>query len=90
MFALSLNGETFSSSFFIPRFIFLLYSFLFFFCIFDSKLDNELQVELKKYLVSKGIGESLTNFLLHHLHKKEQAQYVDWLHKLESYVAKSE
>ncbi|KAL6272854.1 hypothetical protein ACE6H2_023546 [Prunus campanulata] len=54
------------------------------------KLDNELQVELKKYLVSKGIGESLTNILLHHLHKKEQAQYVDWLHKLESYVAKSE
>ncbi|KAE8098749.1 hypothetical protein FH972_016789 [Carpinus fangiana] len=55
-----------------------------------SSLDPQLQDALKEYLVSKGIGENLTNFLLLHLHKKEQGQYVNWLHKLESLVAKSE
>lgn len=53
-----------------------------------SSLDPQLQDALKEYLVSKGIGESLTNFLLLHLHKKEQVQYVNWLQKLESSVTK--
>ncbi|KAM0978409.1 hypothetical protein FF1_014390 [Malus domestica] len=53
-----------------------------------SSLDDQLQDALKEYLQSKGIGESLTNFLLHHLHKKEHGQYVNWLHILESHVAK--
>uniref|UniRef100_A0A5B7BYY1 Mitochondrial glycoprotein n=1 Tax=Davidia involucrata TaxID=16924 RepID=A0A5B7BYY1_DAVIN len=55
-----------------------------------SSLDPLLQDELKQYLVASGIGESLTNFLLHHLHKKEQGQYVNWLHILETVVAQSE
>ncbi|GMY19042.1 mitochondrial acidic protein mam33 [Fagus crenata] len=55
-----------------------------------STLDPQLQDALKKYLVAKGVGESLTNFLILHLHKKEQGQYVNWLQKLESSVAKSE
>lgn len=53
-----------------------------------SSLDPQLQDSLKEYLVSKGIGESLTNFLLLHLHKKEQVQYVNWLQKLESSLTK--
>ncbi|KAH9648670.1 mitochondrial glycoprotein family protein [Citrus sinensis] len=54
-----------------------------------SSLDPQLQVALKEYLVARGIGEHLTNYLLLHLHKKEQDQYVNWLQKLESMVAKS-
>ncbi|KAJ6332096.1 hypothetical protein OIU76_010476 [Salix suchowensis] len=49
-----------------------------------SDLDSNLQDALKGYLIAKGIGEDLTNFLLFHLHKKELGQYVKWLQKLES------
>lgn len=49
-----------------------------------SDLDPQLQDELKKYLEARGIGESLLNFLLLHLKKKEQSQYLNWLQKLES------
>lgn len=52
-----------------------------------STLDPNLQDALKEYLVARGIGENLTNFLLLTLHKKEQGQYLDWLRKLESIVA---
>lgn len=55
-----------------------------------SSLDPQLQYALKEHLVSRGIQENVTNFLLLHLHKKEQGQYVNWLRKLESLVAKSE
>ncbi|OMO83953.1 Mitochondrial glycoprotein [Corchorus olitorius] len=53
-----------------------------------STLDPQLQDALKEYLVARGIGKNLTNFLLLTLHKKEQGQYVNWLQKLESFVAK--
>lgn len=49
-----------------------------------STLDSELQHALKEYLIAKGIGISLTNFLLHYLHKREQEQYVNWLKKGEA------
>lgn len=52
-------------------------------------LDPALQQELKQYLISKGIGKSLANFILLHLHKKEQNQYVNWLQKLEAMLAQS-
>ncbi|KAI7990690.1 Uncharacterized protein LOK49_LG12G02745 [Camellia lanceoleosa] len=52
-----------------------------------SSLDPNLQDELKNYLVSKGIEDMFTNFVLLHLHRKEQGQYVKWLHKLEEMVA---
>ncbi|CAK9139910.1 unnamed protein product [Ilex paraguariensis] len=52
-----------------------------------SSLDPQLQDELKQYLFARGIGESFSNFLLLHLHKKEQDQYVNWLHKVEAMVA---
>ncbi|EXB39071.1 Mitochondrial acidic protein MAM33 [Morus notabilis] len=55
-----------------------------------SSLDLHLQTALKDYLVAKGVGGSLINFLRLHLHKKEQDQYVNWLKKLESLVAKAE
>lgn len=58
--------------------------------MYASHLDPQLQDALKEYLIAKGIGENLTSFLLHHLHKKEQGQYVNWLNKLESVVAKGE
>lgn len=52
-----------------------------------STLDPELQEGLKEYLLARGIGQNFTNFLLQHLHKKEQAQYVSWLYDLEKFVA---
>lgn len=55
-----------------------------------SRLDSELQKALKEYLIAKGIGVSLTNFLLHYLHTREQGQYVNWLKKCEAFVAKDE
>jgi len=55
-----------------------------------SELDPNLQSELKRYLVSKGIEESFTNFLLLHLHRKEQGQYVNWLRKFEEMVARGD
>ncbi|KAL3533735.1 hypothetical protein ACH5RR_007256 [Cinchona calisaya] len=53
-------------------------------------LDPRLQDELKRYLEARGIGESLLNFLILHLQKKEKGQYVNWLHKLESAVGQNE
>ncbi|CAL5435029.1 unnamed protein product [Camellia sinensis] len=55
-----------------------------------SSLDPHLQDELKNYLVAKGIEDMFTNFVLLHLHRKEQGQYVKWLHKLEEIVAASD
>ncbi|KAJ8755582.1 hypothetical protein K2173_022161 [Erythroxylum novogranatense] len=55
-----------------------------------STLDPHLQSALKDYLVAMGINEGLTRFLLLHLHKKEQGQYVNWLQKLESFVGKGD
>ncbi|KAI6673787.1 hypothetical protein NL676_001693 [Syzygium grande] len=40
-----------------------------------STLDPHLQDKLKEYLVAKGIGRGLTDFLLLYLHRKEQNQY---------------
>ncbi|KAI3827686.1 hypothetical protein L1987_01769 [Smallanthus sonchifolius] len=45
--------------------------------------DPALQQELKQYLISRGISNSLTTFLLH-IHSKEQDQYIKWLQKLEA------
>ncbi|GAB4851633.1 hypothetical protein Ancab_031035 [Ancistrocladus abbreviatus] len=55
-----------------------------------SSLDPDLQDAFKKYLQARGIGESLTNFLLLHLHKKEQNQYVSWLQKIETILLEGE
>ncbi|KAK6945262.1 Mitochondrial glycoprotein [Dillenia turbinata] len=55
-----------------------------------SDLDPSLQDALKEYLFAKGVGEYLTNFLLAHLHKKEQDQYVNWLQKLNAMVTDGE
>lgn len=52
-----------------------------------SYLDPDLQKAFKEYLISRGITGDFTNFLLLHLHKKEQNQYVNWLHKLENAMA---
>lgn len=49
---------------------------------------DRLHGELREYLATKGIGTDLTDFLLFYLHKKEQGQYVKWLQKLESIVAR--
>ncbi|KAI3811725.1 hypothetical protein L1987_21454 [Smallanthus sonchifolius] len=55
-----------------------------------SHLDPALQQELKQYLISRGISNSLTTSLLHHIHSKEQDQYIKWLQKLEAMVALSQ
>ncbi|KAK2362615.1 Mitochondrial glycoprotein family protein [Trifolium repens] len=54
-----------------------------------SDLDINLQKAFKEYLVEKGIGESLTNFLLHYLHTREQKQYVNWLKTGEAFLSKN-
>ncbi|KAJ0980882.1 hypothetical protein J5N97_009137 [Dioscorea zingiberensis] len=51
-------------------------------------LDPNLQGSLKEYLVARGIGAELTNFLHKHLHLKEQNQYVNWLQMMENLFAK--
>ncbi|KAK9073590.1 hypothetical protein SSX86_007914 [Deinandra increscens subsp. villosa] len=51
-----------------------------------SKLNPTLQQELKQYLISRGISNSLFAFLLHHIHHKEQDMYLKWLQKLEAMV----
>ncbi|XP_010505941.1 PREDICTED: uncharacterized protein LOC104782649 [Camelina sativa] len=56
---------------------------------FLRPVDFKLTYELRRYLISKGINEDLTNFLLCHLNKKEQDQYVNWLRKLESTMSRS-
>ncbi|XP_009796340.1 uncharacterized protein At2g39795, mitochondrial [Nicotiana tabacum] len=53
---------------------------------FFSSLDQKLQDELYKYLEARGVSKSFADSLLLHLHKKEQGQYVDWLHKLQAVV----
>lgn len=53
-----------------------------------SSLDPDLQKAFKEYLISRGITVDFTYFLLLHLHKKEQDQYVNWLHKLETAIVK--
>lgn len=55
-----------------------------------SELNNNLQKAFKEYLIDKGIGGSLTNFLLHYLHTREQKQYVNWLKKGEAFLSKNE
>ncbi|KAI3996623.1 hypothetical protein MKX01_009455 [Papaver californicum] len=51
-----------------------------------STLDPQLQDTLKDYLRARGIVEDFTDFLLHHLHKREYVQYMEWLQKLDSSV----
>jgi complement component 1 Q subcomponent-binding protein, mitochondrial len=51
-------------------------------------LDLKLQQAFKEYLVSKGATTEPTDFLLKHLHNKEQGQYVNWLRILEAAFAK--
>ncbi|XP_026399058.1 uncharacterized protein LOC113294900 [Papaver somniferum] len=51
-----------------------------------STLDPGLQDALKGYLRARGIVEDFTDFLLHHLHKREYVQYMEWLQKLDSSV----
>ncbi|KAG8371991.1 hypothetical protein BUALT_Bualt12G0021100 [Buddleja alternifolia] len=55
-----------------------------------SDLDPALQDELKQYLAARGIEENFTNFLLLHLHKKEQSQYMVWLQKLKDMMIEHE
>lgn len=57
---------------------------------FFSSSDQSLQDELHKYLEARGVGKSFAESLLLHLHKKEQGQYVEWLHKLQAIVTPSE
>lgn len=45
-------------------------------------MDPHLQTAFKDYLKTRGIGENFLNFLLVHMHKKEETQYVTWLQKL--------
>ncbi|KAL3339157.1 hypothetical protein AABB24_028006, partial [Solanum stoloniferum] len=57
---------------------------------FFSSSDERLQDELHKYLEARGVDKSFADSLLLHLHKKEQGQYVEWLHKLQGLVTPSE
>ncbi|KAH7679374.1 Mitochondrial glycoprotein [Dioscorea alata] len=50
-------------------------------------LDPNLQGALKEYLIARGVGAELTDFLLKRLHSKDQNQYVTWLRTMESLLA---
>ncbi|KAH7679382.1 Mitochondrial glycoprotein [Dioscorea alata] len=50
-------------------------------------LDPNLQGALKEYLIARGVGAELTDFLLKCLHSKDQNQYVTWLRTMESLLA---
>ncbi|CAI0374900.1 unnamed protein product [Linum tenue] len=54
-----------------------------------STLDPDLQNALEEYLAERGVDQLLVNYLLHHLHTKEQGQYVSWLQKLEAMVGQT-
>lgn len=51
-------------------------------------LDYALQDAFKEFLEVRGINVELGNFLIRHLHNKEQQQYVKWLHCLDSIIKK--
>lgn len=51
-------------------------------------LDYALQDAFKEFLEVRGINVELGNFLIRHLHNKEQQQYVKWLHSLASIIKK--
>lgn len=51
-------------------------------------LDYALQDAFKEFLEVRGINVELGNFLIRHLHDKEQQQYVKWLHSLDSIIKK--
>ncbi|PHT54523.1 hypothetical protein CQW23_08985 [Capsicum baccatum] len=57
---------------------------------FFRSSDQGLQDELHKYLEARGINKSFAESLLHHLHRKEQGLYIEWLHKLQAIVTPSE
>ncbi|KAF3790788.1 Uncharacterized protein EJ110_NYTH15940 [Nymphaea thermarum] len=54
-----------------------------------NSLDPELQKGFRRFLWVRGVDTQLSNFLLVHLHKKEQSQYVKWLQHLESMIARN-
>ncbi|XP_048497588.1 uncharacterized protein LOC104889386 isoform X2 [Beta vulgaris subsp. vulgaris] len=55
-----------------------------------SEVDPLLQDAFRDYLETKGVGESLMNFLVVHMHKKEENQYVNWLQNLQGMVSRGE
>lgn len=77
-------------SFVVSLFKYLTTQLISFFISLCSSLDPNLQDALKEYLLARGIGDDLTNFLVIHLHRKEQTQYTSWLHKLEAMMAKDD
>ncbi|KAL5728922.1 hypothetical protein ACHQM5_001945 [Ranunculus cassubicifolius] len=54
-----------------------------------SDLDPQLQAMFKEYLNDRGIGEDLVNFIILHLHRKDNDQYVNWLSRVEAMVSKT-
>lgn len=57
-----------------------------FFC---SDLDPDLRTAFDEYLKTR-LGGSLLKFLIEHMHRKEQNQYVNWLQKLQEMVSNGE
>ncbi|KAI4341249.1 hypothetical protein MLD38_025994 [Melastoma candidum] len=53
-------------------------------------LPRTLRRQLEHYLCDKGIERDLVEFLLSHLHRKEQQQYVQWLQTIENLVSDSQ
>lgn len=55
-----------------------------------SHLNPVVDSAFTEYLEARGVGGSLVNFLLLHMHRKEQNQYVNWLQKLQETVSQGE
>jgi len=56
--------------------------------LFYSDLDENLQKAFLKYLEIRGITPNTTNFLQEYMFNKDNKEYLGWLKKLKSFIAK--
>jgi complement component 1 Q subcomponent-binding protein, mitochondrial len=53
-----------------------------------DRLDEGLQASFKAYLEERGIDDDMAFFILSKSQQKEQNDYLDWLHKVQTMVAR--
>lgn len=58
----------------------------YFFFLFFSDLDENLQKAFLKYLEVRGVNPSLTNFLHEYMISKESKEYLEWLKNLKNFI----
>ncbi|CAN6470859.1 unnamed protein product [Victoria cruziana] len=53
-----------------------------------AELDDELQDALQEFLEARGVNDELAIFLHQYMLNKDKAEYIHWLEKVKSFVAK--